>query len=242
MLIRTERMVSLGEMASAMAHEINQPLLSVTLGLENLFLKIQRTKAVDEQYFHDKSEKILDDILRISRIIDHVRAFSRESDNYILTSFDLKECILNAISLVSEQFKNRNIELILRLDRKSPLVLGNTYKFEQVMLNLLSNAKDAVEEKMRTSKNGYRKSITIYSWHNAKANYVEVKDNGIGIEPDNMQKIMLPFFTTKEVGRGTGLGLSISFGIIKEFLGDIEVESDPATGTIFRIVLPFQEK
>lgn len=237
-LNRSERMVSLGEMASGMAHEINQPLLSITLGIENLFMKIQQTKAVDESYFHNKSEKIFEDILRIGRIIDHVRAFSRDHDEYIFTSFDINDSINNAISMISEQFKHHGIRMTIQLDKKVHLIIGNTYRFEQVILNLLTNAKDTLEETMKTSESDYEKTIVIRTYHDDHTNFIEVIDNGNGIEPDVIDRIMLPFYTTKEAGKGTGLGLSISFGIIKELKGSIDVESDPLSGTTFRITLP----
>jgi PAS domain S-box-containing protein len=240
-LIRAERMVSLGEMASAMAHEINQPLLSITLGIENMFLKMLQVNALDETYFHDKSEKIFEDISRIGRIIDHVRAFSRDHDDYIFTSFDINDSIKNAISLISEQFKHHGINLTFKLDEKILPIFGNTYRFEQVILNLLTNAKDALEEKMKTSKSDFEKTILIRTYHDVHANYVEVKDNGSGIKSDKIDRIMLPFYTTKETGKGTGLGLSISFGIIKELNGNIDIESNPNSGTIFRISLPVPE-
>jgi len=237
-LLRTERMVSLGEMASAMAHEINQPLLSISLGIENLFLKIQQSKAVNEKYFKNKSEKIFEDILRIEHIIDHVRFFSRDHDDYIVTSFNINDSIKNAVSMISEQYKHHSIGLNIRLNKKIRPIIGNTYKFEQVILNLLSNAKDALEEKTKTLKQDFEKTIGIRTYCDALTNYVEVRDNGIGIRNEDIDRIMLPFYTTKKVGKGTGLGLSISFGIIKELNGNIEVESEPLKGTLFRVSLP----
>jgi len=240
-LIRTERMVSLGEMASAMAHEINQPLLSIQLGIENMFFKIQQSNAVDTNYLKNKSEKIFEDILRIGYIIDHVRAFSRDHDDYIVTSFNINDSIKNAISMISEQFKHRAIALTIKLDKKTHPINGNTYKFEQVILNLLNNAKDALEEKAKILKQDFEKTIRIKTYFDAQNNYVEVEDNGIGIKSEDIDKIMFPFYTTKEVGKGTGLGLSISFGIIKELNGNIEIESFPSLGTIFKISLPKPE-
>jgi len=240
-LNRSERMVSLGEMASGMAHEINQPLLSITLGIENLFMKIQQAKVVDEVYFHKKSEKIFEDVLRIGRIIDHVRAFSRDHDEYIFTSFDINDSINNAISMISEQFKHHGIRMIIQLDKNVHPIIGNTYTFEQVILNLLTNAKDTLEETIKTSKSGFEKTIVIRTYHDDHTNFIEVKDNGKGIKPDVIDRIMLPFYTTKEAGKGTGLGLSISFGIIKELKGSIDVESDPIFGTTFEITLPVAE-
>jgi PAS domain S-box-containing protein len=240
-LNRSERMASLGEMASGMAHEINQPLLSITLGIENLLMKIQQVKAVDESYFHNKSEKIFEDILRVGRIIDHVRAFSRDHDEYISTSFDINESINNAISMISEQFKHHGITLNIQLDEKIHPIIGNTYRFEQVILNLLTNAKDTLEETKKTSKLDFKKTIVIRTYHDDHTNFIEVKDNGNGIKPDVIDRIMLPFYTTKSESKGTGLGLSISFGIIKELKGSIDVESNSVSGTIFRISLPIPE-
>ena len=240
-LNRSERMASLGEMASGMAHEINQPLLSITLGIENLLMKIQRVKAVDESYFHNKSEKIFEDILRVGRIIDHVRAFSRDHDEYISTSFDINESINNAISMISEQFKHHGITLNIQLDEKTHPIIGNTYRFEQVILNLLTNAKDTLEETKKTSKSDFKKTIGIRTYHDDHTNFIEVKDNGNGIKPDAIDRIMLPFYTTKSESKGTGLGLSISFGIIKELKGSIDVESNSVSGTTFRISLPVPE-
>ena len=240
-LNRSERMASLGEMASGMAHEINQPLLSITLGIENLLMKIQQVKAVDESYFHNKSEKIFEDILRVGRIIDHVRAFSRDHDEYISTSFDINESINNAISMISEQFKHHGITLDIQLDEKIHPIIGNTYRFEQVILNLLTNAKDTLEETKKTSKLDFKKTIVIRTYHDDHTNFIEVKDNGNGIKPDVIDRIMLPFYTTKSESKGTGLGLSISFGIIKELKGSIDVESNSVSGTIFRISLPIPE-
>jgi PAS domain S-box-containing protein len=240
-LIRTERMVSLGEMASGMAHEINQPLLSITLGIENMFFKIKQANAVDENYFKIKSEKIFEDIQRIGYIIDHVRAFSRDHDDYIVTSFNINESIKNAISMISEQFKHHGIKLMIKLDKKVHPINGNTYKFEQVILNLLNNAKDALEEKTKVTKDDFEKTIKIRTSFDEHTNYVEVTDNGIGIKSEDIDRILFPFYTTKEVGKGTGLGLSISFGIIKELNGNIEIESKPLAGTTFRITLPNPE-
>ena len=241
-LIRTERLVSLGEMASAMAHEINQPLLSISLGIDNLLMKIQQSKSVDQTYFHNKSEKIFEDILRIGRIIDHVRAFSRDHDEFILSSFDINESINNAISMISEQFKHHGIGMSVKLDPNVHPIIGNTYRFEQVILNLLTNAKDALDEKTKSTNANFEKAITIRSYHDYKTNYVEIKDNGIGVSPQDIDRIMLPFYTTKEVGIGTGLGLSVSFGIIKELNGNIDIESKPNFGTLFRISLPIKQE
>jgi C4-dicarboxylate-specific signal transduction histidine kinase len=140
-LIHTERMAGLGEMAAGIAHEINQPLNIMSLSFENILYDLNMKKTIDEVSLRDRSDKIFESIFRIGKIIDHIRVFSREQQDYILTLFDVNESIINAQSMVAEQFGLKNIELVNILNKKSSKVVGNTYKFEQVILNLLLNAK-----------------------------------------------------------------------------------------------------
>jgi PAS domain S-box-containing protein len=236
-LIRSERMVSLGEMASGMAHEINQPLLSIQLGIENRLNKIQQINTTDKSYLKRKSEKIFEDIVRIGQIIDHVRAFSRDQE-YIHTTFNINESIQNAIAMISQQFKHHDIRLSVNFSNDVNLGSGNTYRFEQVILNLLSNAKDAIEEKEKKQNAGFDKCVTLKTYQANSAVFVEVQDNGCGIDENEMSRLMLPFYTTKIMGKGTGLGLAISFSIVKELNGNIEIESKPGIGSTFRIQIP----
>lgn len=236
-LIRSERMVSLGEMASGMAHEINQPLLSIQFGIENLLNKIQQPDGADTKYLKRKAESIFDDISRINHIIDHVRAFSKDQE-YILTTFDVNESISNAISMISQQFKQREIKLTLNLEKEPGLVYGNTYKFEQAILNLLSNARDAIAEKANGGNIDYVKQVFIRSFTENNSIIIEVEDNGIGIESNEFDRLFLPFYSNKDKGKGSGLGLAITLEIIKELNGTIDFDSKPGAGTVFRIQLP----
>jgi signal transduction histidine kinase len=241
-LIHTERMASLGEMAAGIAHEINQPLNTISLGLENLLTEIRKNKIIDKVYLHRKASKIFDNISRLDYIIDHIRTFSRSNDGDILSSFNINDSIREGISMISGQFIHRGIDLIVNLEENIPTVIGNTYKFEQVIINLLINAKDALEEKQKSLSTGIHKIIEIRSYQNHDSIYVEVKDNGVGIKPELLDKIMLPFYTTKEAGKGTGLGLSIAFGIIKEMNGNIEIQSELSLGTTIQIIIPVEYK
>jgi len=235
-------MASLGEMATGIAHEINQPLNIITLSIENIFYEFNTKKTIDEDYFLKKSNKIFENVTRIKNIIDHVRAFSRDQDEYMLTSFDISDSINNAVSMVSEQFKHRGFKLLLEFDETVPPIIGNTFKFEQVILNLLINAKDAIEEKRKLQIIEESGIITIRTIHKEEDIIIEVEDNGIGIKAKELNKIMLPFYSTKEVGKGTGLGLSISFGIIKEMNGNIEVKSKENKGTTMQIIVPVKQE
>ncbi len=236
-LIHTERLAGLGEMAAGIAHEINQPLNIISIGLENLLHEVLNNR-VNPEYLHKKAEKIFQNISRIDYIIDHIRTFSRTNDSDLQSEFNLNESIRNAVSMISGQLSHKGIELILEQDESLLPVMGNTYKFEQVILNLLINAKDAVEERFLKGDQELKKMIRLKSYRDKTKYLVDVSDNGIGIKPQELDMVMLPFHTTKEAGKGTGLGLSISFGIIKEMNGVLDISSKILTGTTVRIILP----
>ena len=240
--IMTERMASLGEMATGIAHEINQPLNNISFGLDNLFATLKKESSVHTDYLEKKNQRIFDNVERISYIIDHIRTFSKGQDDFIHISFDINQSIRNGISMITEQYKQHGIDLLLNLDESIDTIIGNTYQFEQVILNLLTNSKDAIDEKMRSFPDDFQPVIEIKNYQNEKTIYVEVSDNGIGMTPGSIDQVMYPFYTTKETGKGTGLGLSISLGIVKELNGMIEVESEYLKGTTIRIVIPVNDK
>lgn len=233
----SERMTGIGEMATGMAHEINQPLNTISLSIDNIIYNIDN-KTLNETYLKTKINKVFDNISRIKTIIDHVRTFSRDQEDFIQSEFDLNKSIKNSISMISEQMNHKDIKLDFKGEIKLPTLKGNTHRFEQVMLNLLINAKDALEEKKKKLGKNFEKRIEISTKHTNHQIIIEVKDNGIGINSEDIDKILLPFYTTKAPGHGTGLGLSISYGIIKELNGEIEIISEVLMGTTIRIIVP----
>lgn len=240
--IHADRMASLGEMASGIAHEINQPLNTISLVMDNILYEAAKDENIEKNYLKKKSDKIFENIARIRNIIDHVRAFSRSHDDYILTGFDINISINNAVSMISEQFKHLAINLNLQLGEKIPSLIGNTFKFEQVIINILSNAKDALLEKKSKLSTPFDMLVSIRSYRENQRVIVEIADNGTGISEEDMENIMLPFYTNKDAGKGTGLGLSISYQIIKEMNGSIEILSNMMYGTTFKLVLEIQNK
>jgi PAS domain S-box-containing protein len=238
--LHADRMANLGEMASGIAHEINQPLNIISMVMDKILFETDKAKTIDIGFLKNKSDKIFDNIIRIKNIIDHVRAFSRNDDNYVLTAFNVNSSIENAISMVMEQFKHLDIHLKTHLDLHIPQLVGNTYKFEQVIVNLLTNAKDAVLERRHKQEVYCDLKVEIKTYQENQSLIVEIKDNGIGIEKDDIHNIMLPFYTTKEEGKGTGLGLSICYQIIKEMHGTIDISSDGINGTKIKLVLDIQ--
>lgn len=240
--IHSDRMASLGEMASGIAHEINQPLNTISLVLDNLVYQVSKDEKIDTIYMKKKTDKIFENITRIRTIIDHIRAFSQSRDNYILTNFDVNLSILNAISMISEQLKHLAIILNLQLTEKPPIIVGNSFQFEQVILNILINAKDALLEKKSKHPKEFEMFIGIKTYRENQCFVIEIEDNGIGISKNDLEHIMLPFYTTKETGKGTGLGLSISYQIIKEMNGYIEIMSNSYQGATFKIILKIQNQ
>ena len=238
--IHADRMANLGEMASGIAHEINQPLNTISIVMDNILLEASKDQPIDHKYLNRKSEKIFENITRIRNIIDHVRAFSRSHDDYILTGFDVNTSIRNAASMISEQFKHLAICMNLELEENLPQIIGNTYKFEQVILNLLSNAKDAVLDRKSNQPDSFEMLIGIKSCMEGQFVTIVLTDNGAGISEEDIDHIMLPFYTTKDAGKGAGLGLSISYQIIKEMNGTMEFSSKLSAGTKIKIILKVQ--
>ncbi len=240
--MHADRMANLGEMASGIAHEINQPLNIISMVMDKILFESVKADSIDLEFLKNKSNKIFDNITRIRNIIDHIRAFSRSHDDFVLTAFDINASIESATSMISEQFKHLGISLLIQLDNKIPSICGNTYKFEQVIINLLVNAKDAVLEKKGKQDADFEMVVGIKSYKENQILVVEVTDNGIGIGNEDINNVILPFYTTKDEGKGTGLGLSICYQIIKEMGGNIEIISDYSHGTTIKLLLDITEK
>jgi signal transduction histidine kinase len=241
-LIQKSKLESLGELSAGMAHEINQPLGSISMGLENLQMKILDDDYT-EDYIERKINSLFDDIARIKKIIEHIRTFSRDQEDEKHDRVSVNEVINNALSLITIQYRNHNINLSLELAADDFFTFGNKYKLEQVILNLLSNAKYAVDEKEQTTKiKYYQKRITIRTSTAKGLIYISIEDNGTGIPNEVIDNIFDPFFTTKKSEAGTGLGLSIIYGIVKEMKGNISAESEFGKFTRITVELPeYQE-
>jgi signal transduction histidine kinase len=140
---------------------------------------------------------------------------------------DVNQVIKDSLSMIEAQLKNHQVKLTTELSGELGFTLGNPSRFEQVMLNLISNSRDALDEKEQKIKSGnMRKEIIVRSYCERGRIVIKVWDNGAGISKENLDKIYNPFFTTKAEGRGTGLGLAIVYGIIREMRGEIEVRSE----------------
>jgi len=238
LLVQKSKLESIGELSAGLAHEINQPLGGISMGLENLLLSTTNND-VDVEYLRNKVNLLFNDIDRIKKIIEHVRLFSREQDNSIIEVVSLNNVIYNALSMVRKKLTDSNFEISLNIPKETIETMGNQYRVEQVVLNLITNARHAVNEKAKQSDtNEYKKRISIDLDKNKKNIILSVTDNGIGISKEIISNIFDPFFTTKSEEKGTGLGLSISYGIISEMNGEIDVESIEGEYTRIIIKLP----
>lgn len=236
LLIQKSKLESLGKLAAGIAHEVNQPLGGISMGLENILFKWSR-KELEDTYFREKLSHLFENINRIKLIIDHIRTFSRDQQNTVFEKVSVNEAVTNAVQLVENQYKAHHIKLDVRISTEILYFIGNKYKLEQVILNLLSNAKDAVEEKKKNNPD-FDPQIIIYTRHIGPYHFVEVEDNGNGIHPDIREFIFEPFFTTKEISVGTGLGLSIVYGIVNELKGRIDFKTELGKYTRFIVRLP----
>ena len=230
-LIQASKMSTLGEMASGVAHELNQPLNVIRMGATFLSKMINKGQKIKDEELKTVTEEIVGQVDRASAIINHMRDFSRISVK--TAEIDVNVPIRNILGILGQQFKVRNIEIELDLEDNLPHIMADSNKLEQVLLNLIVNARQAIEEKGEPGG-----KVTIKSFSDRGRVAISVSDTGTGIPEDILDKIFEPFFTTKKVGVGTGLGLSISYGIIKDYGGTVDVKSELGVGTTFLLRFP----
>lgn len=230
-LIQASKMSTLGEMASGIAHELNQPLSVIRMGATFLSKMIDKGKEIQDEELKNVVKEIVGQVDRASSIINHMRDFSRIGVE--TTELDVNEPIRNIFGILGQQFKVRNIEVEMDLDDNLPHIMADSNKLEQVLLNMVVNARQAIEEKGESGG-----KVTIKSFSDKGQAAISVSDTGNGIPEHILDKIFEPFFTTKKVGVGTGLGLSISYGIVKDYGGTIDVKTEEGIGTTFLLKFP----
>ena len=241
-LIQASKMATLGEMATGIAHELNQPLSVMKTASSFCMKKMFAKQKIKDEILETLLTKIDRNVDRANKIINHMRQFARKSD-LALGRIQVNDVLVKAFEIFSQQLKLRGIEVIWDLDEDLPMILGDPSRLEQVFINLLINARDAIEDKWGVKERaGSDKRITIKTRAHKKNAIVEVYDTGMGIPDSISDKIFEPFFTTKEVGKGTGLGLSISYGIVKECGGTIRARSNADQGACFIFTFPIPEQ
>ncbi|GLH64056.1 GAF domain-containing sensor histidine kinase [Parageobacillus sp. G301] len=231
-LVQSGKLAAIGEMAAGIAHELNNPLTAI-LGNAQLLLRTA----------DDRSHKLLSDIYscgkRCKTIIQNLLTFSRQ-DEYMFEDCSVNEAVEQVLGLIGDQIKKQNITIQKKLDHSLELIEGNIQQIGQIVLNLLINAKDALEE-MDIPKKVISIETKSVTEDGKKWVLLSVQDNGKGIEEQYLQEIFNPFFTTKRPGKGTGLGLSVSLGIAQAHGGTIEVISHLGKGSTFMLKLPAKQ-
>ncbi len=223
-LLRQEKLASLGQVIAGVAHEINTPLAGIRSYSQLLKDSLSNRELLESSKYTDK---IIQQVDRCSNIIDELLSFARKKKAN-KTYFNLNDLLKETVSMTETLIKGKEIDINILANDRNAMIFGDRVKIEQVMLNLILNAKDAIEKKG---------SIDIII--NEKENSLEliIRDNGKGIPDEDLFRIFDPFFTTKKKA-GTGLGLSLSYGVIKDHNGDIKVKSEYGKGTEFIITLP----
>jgi PAS domain S-box-containing protein len=229
-LINTQKMESIGTLAAGIAHEVGNPLASISA----LVQVAQRN--TEDEFISEKLGLVKSQITRISKIIKDLVDFSRPS-NFEFQLTNINKSIKEAVEITKVGTKAKDIDFSVNLSSNIPALPLVADQIQQVFVNILLNAVDAIMESKTRNEN---KRIIVESSLADEEVILTFEDTGPGIEQKNLSKIFEPFFTTKERGKGTGLGLWVSYGIVKSFRGDIKVKSKSGKGTTFIINLPFE--
>jgi len=238
-MIHASKMATLGEMSTGIAHELNQPLSVIKSSSSFCMKKMRKNEKIEKEIFHKLISKIDSNVDRAEKIIHHMRQFARKSE-IKLARTNINNVLQRTFEMFNQQLKVHGIDVVWDKNEALPDILADPDRLEQVFVNLVINAKDAIEEKWEKEglAQGDNDRITIITKATNNKVSIEICDTGIGIQKEAADKLFEPFFTTKEVGKGTGLGLSISYGIVKECSGEIQIARGKHRGAVFVLSFP----
>jgi hypothetical protein len=239
-MIRSEKLVSLGQLAASVAHEVNNPLAGIMIYVK-LFLKKYKEEKLQTENTEKQLLKMDKELDRTTRIIRNLLDFARQSEPNI-RSVDMNKVLEAALLLVGHQINLENIKLEKKSDAHLPPILADFDKIQQVLINIIMNAIQAMPDGGNlTIATSVAKGIRIGESLKDTIR-IDIRDTGVGITKENMSKLFTPFFTTKEKGKGVGLGLPVVHGIIEQHNGKIKVNSEPNAGTTFSIYLEVMDE
>ena len=226
----SSKLATLGEMAAGLAHELNQPIATMSLAAENAVHMLEQKGADGIQFAIQRMNRIVSQAMRARTIIDHLRIFGRQSSEE-LGPVHIKTVVDGALALVGSALRSTGVTVSVTLDEAVPPVLAQLVLAEHVIVNLTLNARDAME----ANPAGQPRDLKIGVEYDEAAGSVilSLRDTGPGIPAAIIDRIFEPFFTTKEVGKGTGLGLSLCHGIMGSFGGEIAAHNAPEGGAVF---------
>ncbi len=241
-LAHTSRLSTLGEMSTAMAHEINQPLTLISMAAESILRDIKKNR-IDMSLLPHDTEDILHNVRRIDTIITHMRTFARQPGE--LRVVEPEQILSNAFIVIGEQLRVHDISVSRHIEEALPPIEVDPNQLEQVFLNILTNARQTLNEKGKEAERAgerFQKQLKCSILQEGDDVVFEFADNGYGVPDEIKPRIFDPFFTTKEPGQGTGLGLSIAFGIVTHsHKGRIWVEDNEMGGASFKVAVPIKE-
>ncbi len=236
-LIQASKMTNLEKMSAGIAHEINQPLNAIKMGSEYLNMMNEKKQPVKEADLKLVLCEISTQVSRAAEIVGRLKTFSHKAD-FSREVIDVNLCIRSVGKIIGRQIALQNIDLQLDLDENIPRIMAHNNRMEQVVFNLITNARDAINERIETHKDIEKGKITISTFSDGRSVGFTLADNGTGIEPDQKKRIFESFYTTKAMGEGLGLGLPIIHGIVRDYNGTISVSSTPGEGASFRLMFP----
>jgi PAS domain S-box-containing protein len=223
---RQEKLAALGEMVGGVAHEINSPLQAILTNAQQIELAADAPAEALEA-----AQVIVSEAKRASRIVNKLLTFARQNPAERMAT-DVNQVVEDTVELRRYPLRVQEIQLVVELDRSLPMTWADPFQLQQVIINLLGNAEQAV------ARPGGERKITVRTRREGENLIVEVADSGPGIAPEHLPHIFNPFYTTKPRGSGTGLGLSIADGIVREHGGSLKVQSEPGRGSRFEVLLP----
>ena len=227
------RLTSLGIMAAGIAHELNQPLNTIRVVTDGFLFGKNKGWSLDPDELYDALEMISRQVLRMSGVIQNIRNFAREDRHQVFRDVDVNQAVNNVFSMIGRQLEAHDIEVHKELDNSVPCIKTELNRLEQVIMNLIVNARQALDSSSKEPK-----KLWVKTGRPENFVRIEVGDNGSGIPEGLAAKIFDPFFTTKDVGQGTGLGLTISQSIVAEFKGQIKVDNNEKGGATFIVSAP----
>lgn len=233
-MIQSEKLAALGEMSAGVAHELSQPLNVIKMVAQEILIDKKRGRFSEDELFEDNLPTLVKQTNRMATIINHMRLYSRQTVGTELQSISMNEAVEGVLTLTGHQLLIHNVKINKELTDDLPNVQLDQIRMEQVILNLVTNARHAMET-FRTE--GMLLEIRSYR-QDADEVALDVRDNGGGVPEASRDKIFEPFFTTKEAGKGTGLGLSVAKKIVQEAGGRIDLVTVEGEGSTFTIVLP----
>ena len=236
-LIQASKMTTLGEMSAGIAHELNQPLNAIKMGNEFIDMMIEKNEKISDKNLLQIVKEVSSQVDRAVDIIHRLRDFGRKAD-FTKEKININKPVKGVLNIIEKQLKLQNIDIQLKTDEEIPPILAHSNRIEQVIFNLITNARDAINQKLEAGGPSHGNCISIETYAKNDQVMVTVSDTGIGIDSKLKDRIFEAFFTTKKMGEGMGLGLSITNGIVEDYGGKINIESLEGRGTTFQLSFP----